>query len=62
VLGVHAQSKRVADKRLKRIFFFNHEKFQDRETNSLRSELLPVSFYGLSAIGQRQPLAIIRTG
>ena len=61
MLGVHAHSKRVADKGLKEVFI-NLEKFLDRETNSLRSELLPVSFYGLSAIGRRQPLAITRTG
>jgi hypothetical protein len=53
--------KELSIKDLRRIFF-NLEKFPDRETNSLRSELLLVSFYGLSAIGQRLSLAIIRTG
>jgi hypothetical protein len=36
--------------------------FSDRGTNSLRSALLPVSFYGLSTVDLPQPLATIRTG
>lgn len=52
MLGVHAHFKRVAGKGLREEFFFIMKKFSDRETNSLRSELPPVSFYGLSAIDQ----------
>lgn len=42
--------------------FYNHQLFSDRETNGLRSALLPGLFYGLSAADLPHPLATIRTG